>query len=116
MYALASLETLLVARRPPPLLLFELKSAVVSATAALLTVALMRAASTAFTLTSPAAETDVLRRYARVSSGFSPLNALEMSGSPRSASTALKRKFCAFQPIELNASVIANDSSSDSEA
>ena len=37
--------------------------------------------------------------------GVCPLKALETSGSPMIASIALKRMFCGFQPIELNARV-----------
>ena len=40
--------------------------------------------------------------------GCSPWKASAISGSPRSASTVLKRMFCDFQPSVLNASVMPN--------
>ena len=61
------------------------------------------AAWTAVTDTAPVAVIAASRIQASASEGCSPLNAVEISGSPRIASTALKRMFDGFQPIVLKA-------------
>ena len=103
--AYAPLETLLLARMPPMLFPVAPNIADAAESAAFETVALICAAFTPLTVTSPAALIVEPRTLPIETAGRSPLNASEISGSPSSASTALKRKFCAFQPIELNASV-----------
>ncbi len=103
--ACARLETLLLATMAPTLLPLAPKSADATELAAFETVALISAALSALTVTSPVTFSVEPLTDAVVAAGCSPLKADETSGSPSSASTVLKRKFCAFQPIELNASV-----------
>ena len=68
------------------------------------TVAVSVAACVAVTLIEPPASSVVSRIHACASDGVcEPPNALEIAGSPISASSALKRMFDDFQPIELNA-------------
>ena len=76
---------------------------VVSAT--LDTSAWMTDSFSAVTVTSPSASTVELWTRAVASAGCWLPNAFAIRGSPSSVSIALKRKFCDFQPIELNASV-----------
>ena len=78
-----------------------------TALASLDTSALTSASLSAETLTAAAACARELTIAARACAGFWLPKALEISGSPSSASTALKMKFCEFQPIELKASVTA---------
>ena len=77
------------------------RSTSASTTFSLPATALSCAASLAVTVIAPAELTGVLRMNACACAGSWPLNADEMSGSPSSASTALKRMFDGFQPIEL---------------
>ena len=66
--------------------------------------ALSCVAETALTVMSPAMSSGEFVTSACARAGCSPLNAPEMSGSPSSVSMMLKKMFCDFQPIELNAS------------
>src|SRR3954454_11815465 len=99
--AVVAVETLLLARTPAALLPVAFQSAEATELAAFDTVAFSRAAPTAPTVTPPPACTVERVSAAVVAAGSSPLNAEEISGSPSSASTALKRMFDGFQPIEL---------------
>ncbi len=62
------------------------------------------AADSARTVRSPPAVTVLLRTEAEARAGCSPLKAVEMSGSPSRASTALNRMFEGRQPMVLKAS------------
>ena len=66
---------------------------------------MISASSSACTSTAPPAWTVELWMYALAWAACCPPKALAISGSPSSVSIALNRKFCAFQPIELKASV-----------
>jgi len=71
--------------------------------------ALIRASVRADTVSVPATSSGVFWMYARVRAGFSPSNAVEMSGSPRIASMSAKNVLVGFQPRELKASVTPTD-------
>ena len=73
------------------------------------TVALIWAALSATTRMPCVRTTVVFQSFALVEAGSSPLNALVVasSGSPSTASTMLKRRFCVFQPTVLKARVTA---------
>ena len=107
--ASAVVLTLLEASRPPPatpsvcqaVIRTPLRAA--SAAPSLPAVAVSVAACVAETVSAPVAVTVVSRITARAAEGVaSPLNAVEVSGSPRIASTVLKSRFDGFQPIVLN--------------
>ena len=101
--AVAALETLLEASRPPIALPVALNSADAAESAALEIVAFSCAALSAM-IARLVPRTVELRTIAVASAGCSPLKAPAISGSPSSASTALKTKFCDFQPSVLKAS------------
>ena len=100
--AVAALETLLEASRPPIALPVALNRAEAADSAALEIVAFSCAAFSAV-MARLTPRTVELRTIAVASAGCSPLNAPAISGSPSSASTALKMKFCDFQPSVLKA-------------
>ena len=101
--AVAVLETLLEASSPPIALPVALNSADAAESAALEIVAFSCAALSAV-MARLVPRTVELRTIAVASAGCSPLKAPAISGSPSSASTALKMKFCDFQPTVLKAS------------
>ena len=88
--ARAPLETLLEATIAPTAEPLAKYSAPAVESAALLTVALSAARLVAETLTVPVALSVVPVTVASASAGSSPLNAVEISGSPRIASIRLK--------------------------
>ena len=101
--ASAVLDTLLEARIPPAARPVAPYSAPAAESAALETVALSWAALSASIVTSPPASIVAADTSAAARAGCWPSKALEISGSPSSASIALKRMFSGFQPSALNA-------------
>ena len=88
--ARAPLETLLEATIAPTAVVLAPKRIAAAELAALLTVALSAARSVALTVTAPVALSVLAVMDASASAGSSPLKAVEISGSPRSASIRLK--------------------------
>jgi len=110
----ARLDTLLLATTNPSAVPVAPHAAAAVEDAALDTVAFSRAPLTAETSTSPVTSTVTSRRVAAASMGCSPSKASEI-GPPSTASTALNKMFCGFQPRVLKASTTAAPVSPDAD-